>query len=254
MRLKTSYTFQMLDFKKPIVTFYLIYFALLVVLFSIVPMAITSSDHSSTSSLSGMEFATSIFLMILILEGFKEHFYMLIQNGISRKSFFIGRIYSILTISFILSTFEFIFFYLYDKVTNYFVDNFIRISFYETIYTSRMGSDTLPNNLLQIIFHCSLFIAVMSGASLVATIYYHLSKSLRIIFCTGIPVLLFIVYPIVDYNLFQWSLSNKLADFFNFAFGLTANEPIRGIITFFLSSLLFILLSWVGMAKINIKD
>lgn len=95
MKLKTSYLYQFMQLKNSVLGFYAIYIAIIVTLFCIIPISISSSTGDGTAHLTGMEAITGIFIAIVMLEVFKEHLLMLIQNGISRKSYFIGRFLTI---------------------------------------------------------------------------------------------------------------------------------------------------------------
>ena len=72
MNLKSAIKYQLYNVKKAVMIFYFVIYVLIIL----------SSTHFVR--ISGLEFATIIFIFIVGLNWFKESFKILIQNGVSR--------------------------------------------------------------------------------------------------------------------------------------------------------------------------
>lgn len=97
MKTRASYRYQVFDNLKAIYVFYFVVLCVDALIFVTAYMSHTQTGNAS-GQFSGMELSTAIFLFIAGLCSFKEAFGMLIQNGVSRKSIFIGRILTAMTI------------------------------------------------------------------------------------------------------------------------------------------------------------
>lgn len=255
MKLKTSYLYQVMQLKNSVLGFYAIYFAIIVTLFCIIPLSLSSTSDSSANRLTGMESATSIFLAIIMLEVFKEHLLMLIQHGISRKSYFIGRFLTIGSIALLMSVLDTIFFFLLKKVVSSVINNFTCYSLYESVYPARISqTETFLDLLERTGFHFFVYCMVMSFAFLFSIFYYRINKTWRILVCAGTPITLILILPIVDYRFFRGKLSTSIGHLGDSTFGITINKPLYGVITLSLLSILFAFIAWLLIRKISIKE
>ena len=91
MDIKATTKYQINEYIKSIKIFYLVVI-LVIALFGVL---INTSASSNFRSTGGIEGSAMIFLFILGLNSFKETFLMMLQNGTTRKSMFIGRLLTI---------------------------------------------------------------------------------------------------------------------------------------------------------------
>ena len=96
MNLKATYKYQLREYKNSVIIYYLV--VVLVYIFFGVSTSIM--EETNFQSTGGIELSTVIFLFVIGLNSFKETFLMLLQNGISRRTMFLGRMMTAVTLSF----------------------------------------------------------------------------------------------------------------------------------------------------------
>ncbi len=248
MNVKIAYKYQLADHKKSILTFYCIIFAILIML-----SVVTVDLGNSSSTFGGMESATAIFAFVAGLSFFKEPFFMLMQNGVSRKSVFKSRILVTLTVAGIMAAVDQIVLVL-GKAIAAFNDGFQYLSLFEQIYQNRLAQESaffLHINIY--LFDGLLYLSCIVIGYFISIMFYRLNKAGKIAVGAGVPVGLLILLPIIDSTLFHSRISAAFARFFDIAFGYSAGNPFAAMITFTVSFLIISLFTWLLMKKAAVR-
>ena len=95
-----SYRYQMHDHKKDLIIYYIVIFCIYLLTLVSTAIVVAANDQQIvvSSQSNGINIATMVFLFIAGLNSFKENFGMLLQNGVSRRSMFSGRILTMLSL------------------------------------------------------------------------------------------------------------------------------------------------------------
>ncbi len=202
MKIKSAYKFQMSELSKPVLIYYIVIAALMIM------VAVTQKVMDSRgfeSSASGFEMATVIFLFVCGLNAFKQPFHMFMANGVSRKSGFIGTIAAFGTVSVGMA--------LIDGLLSLVMSLFLR---YETLFAQQYGTrygwaegsgvtvGLAAESFLWAVF-CYMAAAMLGLA--ITTAYYRMNKPLKLAVSIGVPVLVLIVIPIVDASVFGGAIT-----------------------------------------------
>lgn len=258
MNIKASYNYQLFDLKKSILVYYFV--IVCVYLFMTTSMAISISMSEGTNvsgqfAFGGMEFATVIFIFITGLCSFKEVFGMLLQNGISRKSMFVGRVLTSLSIAFGMSVLDMILLLVFKAVPPIVGDNLIVSSLYEQLYLeSAQGLGDFKLYITNFFFCFFLYLSFTALGYLITTLYYRMNKAGKIAVSVSVPVGFFIVLPMTDSYVTGGRISDAMARFADFAFGLSSKQPVNGMITSILAFALFSALSWLLIRRAAVKE
>ena len=253
MNLRASLKYQLYDCKKPVLIFYLVISALLVLIFTAHRLFI--DYYSGTTSMNGLEFGTAIFIFIVGLNSFKETFRMFLQNGVSRRTLFISQILAGLTVSAVITVISTLFVVI-GKLLASGSDRFFFYSLIEMIYTDRYAAEIIN---MQMLLESLPFFTIMLATALMAgyfitVLYYRLNKGGKIAVSVGVPVFLFILLPIFDtvfggLSIFTVYLKVLLSvsDFYLI-------NPYCGMLIYALIFVLFSGLSWLLMRKAVAKN
>lgn len=241
MNLKAAYRYQLTEFKNSVLVYYLV--VVLVVLFF--GVTVSFADDSQFHSSGGIEMSTVIFLFVVGLNSFKETFLMLLQNGISRKTMFFGK----LSAAAILCTVMMVI----DRVLVSIIIGIIgenksfRISgLYEEFFYKRMKElDFLQRNLEGILFTLCFYILAFSFGYFITTAYYRMNKAAKIAVSVGLPVSIFFVLPVVDSTITNGRISRFIAYMFGTVLGLKRDQPYNFMISGMIAAGLFLGLSWL---------
>jgi hypothetical protein len=255
MNLKVSVKYQLDENKRPVIIFYIIAFLLWAV--SLIAIMPANGSDTIKGRLGGIELATIIFLFIAGMNSFRDTFRMFMQNSISRKTLFTGRLICVIVISGIMALIDTIINITGRIVIASVSKTFINQSFFEIIYGMRYNSQ-FPNFLFtveSILFAVASYSAASMFGYFITVLYYRLNKGGKIIVSVGVPVLLFITLPFVDSFILNSAIEKGLKRFSLFAFGLSNGaKPWMGIMTLVLTFLFFSGLSWLMIKKAAVKD
>jgi len=254
MNIKASYQYQLMDNKKAIYIYYFIFISLF--LFILLSMSITvmNDDGTTSSNYTGMDMATAIFIFVTGLCSFKDVFGMMMQNGISRKTLFIGRQLTALTISLGMAAIDLILLSLCKVLASVADTNLLVNSIYDQLYFNKAASmSNLQLHTTNYLFHFFLYLAFISAGYLITLVFYRLNKAGKVAIGAGVPAGIFIVLPIFDLAVTRGKITKALGEFIDFAFGFSTEQPMHAIITCLLSFIVFSSLSWLLIRKASIK-
>lgn len=247
MNLKSSYKYQIKEYKTAVIIFYVV--ILLVISVSFISNIFLIDEKTAYVMFGGMEMASMIFLFIIGLSSFKEAFYMLLQNGISRRTVFISRVIAILTISVGMA--------LFDKIINIvakwitqFNTKFSFQGLYEQLYRYRYEQLNIVHSHIESFFYVvMLYVCVTMIGYFITIAYYRMNKALKLVVSIGIPVGIFIVIPMLDTILFGGKIGNAMIDFVDYALGFSLGKPYHAMVTSLIVFIVFGGLSWLLMRR-----
>jgi hypothetical protein len=215
-----SWKYQMDGMKWPLIVFYGVIVALLVLMG--VSMTIVAREHNQFS-VGGLEMASMIFLFIAGLNSFKATFHMLSANSVSRKTMFV----SFLAVIGIVAAGMAVIDSVYGLIMRALGD-------YNPMFIQLYGGQQAALGVMAgkgfLWMFCSYLAAGMTGY-FITTLYYRMNKPVKLLVSIGIPVLLFIVGPALDVTLFNSAVSNAFAWFFAWSSGLASGNPFMGMIS-----------------------
>ena len=222
MNLKASFLYQARDSALPMIWFYGIFIAL-VILFG--------------SNTNGLEFASSLFLFIVGLNSFKSNLGMFVQNGVSRRCIFLGRLLTSVAASIFMATVDSALVAV-TKALPSGIDGFATL--FEHIY--RLEGAAL---LAQRFAYCAAMYLLACTAGYFTTIFfYRLNKTWKWIVGVSIPLLL---------NFSARLIVAAAPRFFDSILGISANRPMTAALTFLVAAVLFGTLSFLLMRKAPVK-
>jgi hypothetical protein len=268
MNIKAAYYYQLGDHKKSIIMYYIILMVVYLLLLTTMTFSVSTvqtttytgtsgvTAHTTVSgSFGGMEWATIIFVFVAGCNAFKETFGMLIQNGVSRKTLFISRCITAVSISVIMATIGKVFLILFKLLTKISDGTLTCSSLYEQLYLKEaVGFGSFRLHAVSYIFDIFMYLCFMTLGYVISLVYYRLNKSGKIALSVSIPVGLFLVLPIVDSTFTDGKISKAIFKFFDFAFGVSSGHPVNAMITCFVGFLLLSLCSWLLVKKSTVHE
>jgi hypothetical protein len=255
MNLNLSVKYQLHDSKKPLVVFYSVLFLSTLIIILLTGFS-KNSVVSVKGSLQGLEMASAVFLFVAGLTSFREIFRLFVQNGVSRKALFLGRLITVACISMGMS--------LIDNMAARFFRAILPaggrleyMSLFEMLYGSRYASRS--SGFLRLFEGILLMFTIYVGLSMIGyfitTLYYRMQKGTKIAVSIGVPAFLFILLPMVDSYVFGGALGRAIEKFLLFAFGfLNGANPYYAMVTMLLIFAVFSGLSWLLVRKAVVKD
>lgn len=189
MRLKSVVKYNISEMKNSVLIFYGIIAAILILtVFSLVKLANNNVD----GSVSGAEMASAIFLFVVGLNSFKHNYLFLSTNGITRKTSFNGFLISSLLMVVVMAVIDTVY-------SNILAEVIVYKPMFSQIYTGWVADVSKPLFILMgFVWSLALYLfAIFLGYS-ITTLYYRMSKMLKIIVSIGVPAMLFTILPGID--------------------------------------------------------
>lgn len=191
MNIKKVIQYQFVDIGRPILVYYLIIVGIMLLGGSII-LITTSGD----TAFNGTGFSASFFCFIAGLCLFREYFYLFCQNGVSRKAIFFGTLSSILLSSIFMAITETIFVYVFRMFSN---GRIYYMHFMDLYPTFAADASLGVQIILDLILTFLLLLTCFSAGYLIAALFYRSNKIFKIVIAAGLPVSIFVVFPILTY-------------------------------------------------------
>ena len=166
-------------------------------------------SNGSSGGMGGMEMATIILLFALVLCSYRETMNLSVQCGVSRKTIFISSLLAYITCGIITGVMDL----LLSLMGNFYesrIETFTYNSMYEQTF---MQVGVLPkfNDYLKVLLMCiGVNTAALIIAFLIGALNYRLSKTMKVIIPISIFVFIFVIFPIVDYTIFDMEISKQI--------------------------------------------
>lgn len=255
MSTKISYRYQLSSQAKPIAVYYFIVITVVVLLsISMLTLSYTTGE-TSRGQIAGFEISTIIFIFVAGCNSFREEFYMLTQNGVSRKSLFWGRLLTSLTVALGMAVIGKMIYFICKAIYL----NSDRLSFtslFEMLkyYEYSKGISGFKTELISLVFYFALYLFATAIGYLLATVFYRLGKNGRVALSVSLPVGLFVVLPMLDGTIAKGKIFALIFRTLNKAFGLSVHQPVYGIITCLIAFIILSALSWLCIRRAYVKD
>lgn len=213
MSFTKSFKYSVLSNKKPILGFYTVVVALYLVF-------IVTSFFAPGGSISGMDMASLVFLFVFGITSFKENFYMLLQNGVSRKNMFLGTVLSLLVVSVFVAVTDTVLSELLGLVPT---ENFTLASLFKQLYgrTQYSNSSTFAVSIHEIAWNSMLKFALACIGLFIGCAYYKMSTLMKTLVSCSIPCFFLLILPLIDLALPRINIYAKLGEAFRFFFGFS---------------------------------
>ncbi len=236
MKNSTLLRYQIHDFKKSIIIFYGVIFAIFILSFFSGQILLNINTNNSASTINGTEISTAIFLFVCGICSFGESFHMFLQNGVTRKASLKGMILFQVVVSALLSVVDSL---LYLLCKGIFTKSITSSSLFDVIYFGQKAEvSSIAFFFEQLLFFFLFDLFLFSLGHLIATIYYRMSKPMKIAISVGVPVFFTIVLPILDLVLFKQKVSSFFDNMLTVCFGLKIQQPLLGALSLTVLSVL----------------
>lgn len=208
-----------------------------IVLISLLSKYLYGGGNSKGSTFSGVELTALITIFIIGIVFFRSSFRFYASNGVSRSRMFVGLLASFGVMAAATA--------LLDSVNELIFSAF---SPYHSLYAQLLGTNApslsyYANNFLWNL--CSCFAAAMFGL-LLATLFYRLTRTQRMVFSAGIAVLLLIGLPFLDRTFAAGQIRRAAANAFhvwtNWGLNPLSDLVSRLLLSAVLSGLIFLLI------------
>ncbi len=213
MSFNKAFKYGVLANTRPVTIFYTVVVALYLVF-------IVTSFFSPGGAVSGMDMASLIFLFVFGITSFKENFYMLLQNGVSRKNMFLGTVSSLFVISVFVAVVDTVLALILGLVP---AEKFTLASLFQQLYGMSQYSDSSTfavccheiawNSMMKFAFAC---IGLFIGCA-----YYKMNALLKTLVSCGVPCCFLLILPLIDLALPRINIYGKIKDAFLFFFGFS---------------------------------
>ncbi len=241
MNVKAAYRYQLSEYKNSVMIYYLI--VVLVIVF--LGVTVSTSEGSFFNSTGGIEMSSVIFLFVVGLNSFKETFLMLLQNGVSRKSLFFGRLASVGLLCTGMMVIDRI---MVTVITGVIGENesFRVAGLYEEFFYERTKElSPLLMNLEAVLFTVCVYMAAFALGYFITTAYYRMNKALKFAISVGLPVSIFAVLPIVDSTITKGRISRFFGYVFGSVLGLNKDQPYNFVVASLVATALLLTFSWL---------
>ena len=213
MSFSKSFKYGVLANKRPVALFYTVVIALYLVF-------IITSFFLPGGSISGMDMSSLIFLFVFGITSFKENFYMLLQNGVSRKNMFLGTILSLFAISVFVAVVDTALALILELAP---IENFTLSSLFQQVYgmTQYRNSSTFAVCLHEIAWNSMMKFALAIIGLFIGCLYYKMGGLQKTLVSCGVPCFFFLGLPLIDLALPSIDIYGKLKSAFLFFFGFS---------------------------------
>lgn len=254
MNLKSSYRYRLKTSMKSVIIYYIV-----IAILCMINLALSFIYSGDGSFFNGIEVSSMIFLFVIGLNSFKEDFYMLLQNGISRKAIFTSTVLQLATLTGAMALLDYIAAILMNQTGCY------NLIFKEIYYWYIEGNNILSLGFSQIIagffWSVSAYFLVASLGLLITLFYYKASHAVRLAVSIGVPVVFLIILPSIDMLLAPvgqetLGIFARIGQFILRLVGYGADSapnPWIGTVSFLVLSAILHSVNWLMMKKALVK-
>lgn len=210
MRLKSVVKYYLSELKGSIIIFYVI----MTVVVSMVGIAANITVGMGENNSGGGEMASMIFLFIAGLNSFRQNFLFLTVNSIPRKLQFKGFLLAALSVCGAMAAIDIAYSNVFSLFTDY------RSIFLQLYGSWAAGTSGVTVVLVTFLWNVTVYLAVYTGGYLITSLYYRMSKLIKIIVSVGVPVWFTIVLPMIDATLTDGRIYKFIGDLFVILVGL----------------------------------
>ena len=248
-----SFMYQMRDDRKSVIIYYIVINICYIALFVSTGVAMIGEDGAEMFFMSnGHGLPTAIFLFCAC--AFMENFRMLSQNGVSRKSIFIGRLLNSVVLALGMAIIDTIIEGIYKLVSSAIGENYMFISLYDMLYEQFNGGlAVVLKVLMSLLFFFALFLFMHTLGYLMSNTFNRLGKTTKVIFAAGLPTFIFVIFPIIDSTFYSMQISVKIGKFLTTILGITAQQPLYGVFSLIAGAIICSMLTWLLMRRKKVE-
>lgn len=229
---------------------YIIYFSIIFVIITSF-MVLSTFDGDSVGIIGGMDSISVIFLLIVGITGYRESLSMAMQNGVSRKTYFLGTALFFLIFAAICSTGDTVL----TLIGNFYESqrkDLVFDSTFEQLFKSGLDDtgSVIADYFKQVAMEFTFDFAALSAGLLISTVFYRVNKIMKFVILLGIYVIGFVVFPFVDYALFDSLITKKLVAFIRFVMESFGHLSI----TLFIGGVVLLAVSYLFIRRVQIAD
>ncbi len=241
--IKPLYKYIMKNNLKSIFIFYIIMTAIIHIGFFICKLS-----NGSSGGIGGMEIATIFLLFSLVLCSYRETMNLSVQCGVSRKTVFISSLLAFITCGIITGTMDL----LLSLLGNFYESRgtFTYDSMYEQTFM-KVGVIPEINDYIKVLLMCiSVNTVALIISFLIGALNYRLSKTMKVIIPISIFVSIFVIFPIVDYTIFDMVISEHMFKLLLWTFTSVYHTLIIAAVTIFIA----LSLTYLFIRRVKIDD
>lgn len=246
MRLKSVVKYNISEMKNSILIFYTV-ILMIFILFTISVSGM--SERNSHSSLSGIEIASAIFLFVVGISFFKQNFLFLSTNGVTRKIQFKGFIISSLIISLIMAAIDTVYGNAIPEFENY-------KPLFRQVYSGFVKTESkLAAIFIGFVCTATLYLLMTVFGYFIRTLYYRMSRTLKIVVSVGVPALYSVILPVLDFKLTRGKISMSIMQFFCTVSGLNGqSNPYVTILFDIACTVILLCLAYLLVRRAPLKE
>ena len=222
-----------------------------VIIANVIITGLASSNTSENMTISYFEFAATIMVFVLGICCIREDARVFIQHGIGRTTTFTTEVLTALAAAVLLT--------IAGEVVIGITQNLlyhtspIEVPLMYQLYTNQYGLAAFSDYLLSAALMIPTYLAVYLLGMLISLIFYRLPKPWKIVVAIGVPVLCFIVIPVIgSYSSGDWLISAIVTPLY-YLIKFCAAGLLNCIITALALVLIFGLCSWLLFRRAPIK-
>lgn len=241
MRLKSVVKYNINDMKFAVLIYYIVIAALMCM------SGITIKVGSNGATFYSGAQASAIFLFVCGLNSFKQNYLYLSTNGVTRKTQFFGFLVSSAIIAAGISFID----TATTNISNLFI-NYKPIFYY--LYDGFVAqSSQLLITIMNFLWSTIVYFLALVIGYFITTLYYRMSKTLKIIVSIGVPALLLIVVPIIIERLSRIGYSKQINNFVAF-FGIGYGIPALALIIYIVEIAIVAGLAYLLVRRAAVKE
>lgn len=247
MKIKSIIKYNISSLKNSIAIYYTIFIT--------VCLASVFLSRNANISSSGIEISSGIFLFVAGLNLFKENFYFMKSNNVSRKDFIYGTALSMIPVVLFMS--------IIDIIINRIYNIFMKCP---TIYDMAYGNigngkwyhsfDWVQSNSIITLFNtfvlqATICLAAISLGFLITIIYYKCNKFMKVVVSIVPVAIIILLNVLVTVNP---NINSSMGKVIATIFGLNIQNSYVAVLTFIISFIIFIAISRLLTRKAIIKQ
>lgn len=246
MRLKSVVKYNIYDIKKGVIVYYVVIAAIMFLLTVMLSSGAVNIGNNRNGFVSGAD-ATAIFLFVCGLNSFKQNYLYLSTNGITRKTQFYGFLISSAIIATTMAAID----TALTNIINIFIN--YRPMFYQIYEEFTAQSSIFLNTIMDFIWSTAIYFLALVIGYFITTLYYRISKMLKIIVSIGVPALYIIGSAILTIYLVKTGYMdefNKLMGFIVYGNG----KPALAVIIMLIEAAIVAGLSYLLVRRAIVKE
>lgn len=255
MKIYSSFRYQLSQYRKSIEVYYFVWVCI-TVLVTLVPLLFSGSlEEGAVLSMGGLSAGTAIVAFVLGLNSFKENFGMAVQNGVSRKSMFLGHLCTSAALCAVLAVMDEVFTQLFGLIGMLPGVRSETTSLLLSLY-GLQDQNMLVRILYSVAFSFFLLLAAFGLGYFITVLYYRLNKPGKIAVSVAVPAFFIVIVPLLKelrdllhLDALWQSLERAVFQLLQLAFGAPWNCMLTCLVLF----AAFSALAWLLVRRVSLK-